>query len=169
MFHYRLCVRRDEFAAGIYSCFVCGCIMKKRKRFKTTEDILFYIGLCRTRCICSGLAGLFKNGAMLVTGCRFLAVTGLYCPACGGTRALNALLHGHVIASLKLNPAVAYGAAIFVWFMLSQTAERLSRHQTENRYEISESLCVCGAGSADGPVACKKYYKNCRSYVDTAA
>ena len=103
--------------------------MKKRKRFKTTEDILFYIG-------CAGLAvfaavwpAFLKTAPMLVTGCRFLAVTGLYCPAFGGTRALNALLHGHVIASLKLNPAVAYGAAIFVWFMLSQTAERLSRHK----------------------------------------
>ena len=129
--------------------------MKKRKRFKTTEDILFYIG-------CAGLAvfaavwpAFLKTAPMLVTGCRFLAVTGLYCPACGGTRALNALLR-------------LWGCHIRVVYAEPDSRAPIPA-QTENRYEISESLCVCGAGSADGPVACKKYYKNCRSYVDTAA
>lgn len=103
--------------------------MKMKQRPKTTEDILFYIGCAGIAVFAAVWPAFLKMAPMLSTGCRFLAVTGLYCPACGGTRALNALLHGHVIASLKLNPAVAYGAVIFVWFMLSQAAERLSRRR----------------------------------------
>jgi Protein of unknown function (DUF2752) len=35
--------------------------------------------------------------------CPFHALTGLYCPGCGGTRALYQLLHGHVLLALKDN------------------------------------------------------------------
>ena len=35
--------------------------------------------------------------------CLFHTVTGLYCPSCGGTRAIYELLHGHVLIALKDN------------------------------------------------------------------
>ena len=35
--------------------------------------------------------------------CPFHAVTGLDCPGCGTVRALHQLLHGHVLAALRLN------------------------------------------------------------------
>lgn len=35
--------------------------------------------------------------------CIFHRVTGLHCPGCGNTRALHALLHGDVAASLSYN------------------------------------------------------------------
>lgn len=35
--------------------------------------------------------------------CMFHEVTGFYCPGCGNTRALHALLHGHIIQSLHYN------------------------------------------------------------------
>ena len=98
--------------------------MKKQK--KTAEDILFVIGLIFIVIFTAGWPIFLKMAPYLSTGCRFLAVTGLYCPACGGTRALNALLSGHLITSLKFNPAVAFGAAVFVCFMVTQAIERLS-------------------------------------------
>lgn len=37
-------------------------------------------------------------------GCLFFKLTGLYCPACGNTRALYRLLHGDLPGSLHMNP-----------------------------------------------------------------
>src|SRR5687767_2173685 len=49
--------------------------------------------------------------------CVFRAMTGLLCPGCGSTRALHALLHGHVGEALTLNPflfAVMIGGLVSV-------------------------------------------------------
>lgn len=43
-----------------------------------------------------GQSGLFPP-------CPLHALTGLYCPGCGTTRALHELVHGHVGAALRLN------------------------------------------------------------------
>ncbi|WP_449062427.1 DUF2752 domain-containing protein [Planomonospora algeriensis] len=36
--------------------------------------------------------------------CPFLTLTGLYCPGCGGLRAVHALAHGDPVTALGLNP-----------------------------------------------------------------
>lgn len=38
--------------------------------------------------------------------CIFHRVTGYLCPACGNTRAVLALLHGHVLRSIGYNPMI---------------------------------------------------------------
>lgn len=43
----------------------------------------------------------FETGAFPV--CLFYAGTGLYCPGCGGLRAVHQLLHGDVAGALSLN------------------------------------------------------------------
>lgn len=53
--------------------------------------------------------------------CLFHKLTTLYCPGCGGTRAVMSLLNGNVITSIKYNPVVVYGASLYVWFMVSNT------------------------------------------------
>ena len=65
--------------------------------------------------------------------CMFYQCTGFYCPGCGNTRALSALLHGHFFESLNKNilfipfvitaivtviyPRIAYNR-IFVWSLV---------------------------------------------------
>jgi hypothetical protein len=41
--------------------------------------------------------------------CLFHAFTGLHCPGCGATRALNQMANGNLIAALKLNALVVLG------------------------------------------------------------
>lgn len=36
--------------------------------------------------------------------CVFNLLTGLYCPGCGSTRCLHALVHGDVMRALEMNP-----------------------------------------------------------------
>ena len=42
--------------------------------------------------------------------CMFHQLTGLYCPGCGATRALSALLHGDIRASLRNNLLLVPGS-----------------------------------------------------------
>lgn len=41
--------------------------------------------------------------------CMFLNLTGLKCPGCGSQRAFHALLHGDVVAALRLNAYLLVG------------------------------------------------------------
>ena len=59
--------------------------------------------------------------------CLFHTLTGLYCPGCGGTRAVRAFFQGKIIQSFFYHPLVPYAAILGGWFMISQTIERLSR------------------------------------------
>ncbi|QDU59401.1 hypothetical protein Pan216_02290 [Planctomycetes bacterium Pan216] len=53
--------------------------------------------------------GLF---ALPTPSCLFKESTGLPCPTCGSTRAVEALLSGKFGASLRLNPMVPAGAVL---------------------------------------------------------
>lgn len=57
--------------------------------------------------------------------CVFSSWLRIYCPGCGGTRAVDALLHGHVLESVWYHPLVLYTVIIFGGFMLTQGLERL--------------------------------------------
>ena len=58
--------------------------------------------------------------------CPFHMLTGFYCPGCGGTRAVTALICGDIVRSFRFHPLVPAAAAAAGWFMVSQTFERLS-------------------------------------------
>ncbi|MBE7718846.1 DUF2752 domain-containing protein [Lacrimispora indolis] len=47
--------------------------------------------------------------------CLFQTLTGLYCPGCGGTRAIRSLLKGDLRMSFQYHPLVLY--AVFVLFL----------------------------------------------------
>ena len=57
--------------------------------------------------------------------CPLYATTGLYCPGCGGTRAVYDLAHGDILGALSMNPlftlAVPLLAVLWVrWFVRSR-------------------------------------------------
>lgn len=63
----------------------------------------------------------------LLPPCIFRSLYGLYCPGCGGTRAVLELFRGHVISSLWYHPIIMYAAALYGWYLLSNTVEWVSR------------------------------------------
>ena len=60
-------------------------------------------------------------------GCVFRAALGLYCPGCGGTRAVWALLRGDIPMALYYHFPAVYGVALYVVYFVSQTLMRVSR------------------------------------------
>jgi len=49
--------------------------------------------------------------------CPVYATTHLYCPGCGSLRAFHALLHGHIIVALHLNPLMVFFLPILIWMV----------------------------------------------------
>ena len=58
--------------------------------------------------------------------CLFLAMTGLYCPGCGGTRAVWYLLHGHLCLSFRFHPLVPYTAMVLLMEAMTFFAAKVS-------------------------------------------
>ncbi len=75
----------------------------------------FAAGLARTAAAIGQADG---QGAI---PCLFHTMTGIYCPGCGGTRAVCALLAGRIGESFLLHPLVPYAAvsaaALLVWYL----------------------------------------------------
>ena len=94
---------------------------------KELEDQLFLIGLVF-------LAAGIGFGALYYfilrdwlprVPCFFSSVIGVYCPGCGGTRAVKALLRGQFLLSVWYHPLVPYSAIILGGFMITQGLHRL--------------------------------------------
>lgn len=63
---------------------------------------------------------------MIHMPCMFRFVTGLYCPGCGGTRAVKYLLTGQILKSLQYHPLVLYTALV----VLAEAASAMAAKKT---------------------------------------
>jgi hypothetical protein len=62
---------------------------------------------------------LQKMGVIFSPPCGLLTMFHVYCPGCGGTRALFSLLKGHFLQSFYYNPAVLLGAALILYYEIA--------------------------------------------------
>lgn len=104
--------------------------------FMKTEkelDVYFYIGgwICLATAAIYLLVIHYADIPLLkaATPCVLHQLTGYYCPGCGGTRAVSALLHGHLLRAFVYHPFVPYTVLLGGYFMLTQTIDRLSHHK----------------------------------------
>ena len=94
------------------------------------RDRQFYIiGWCALLlgalvCVTVSLTGF--DPFRLLRPCILHTLTGYYCPGCGGTRAVRALLAGRLVRSFICHPIVPVAGVLAVWFMVSQTIEYVS-------------------------------------------
>lgn len=108
--------------------------IKGSRKLGEIDNIFYVLGL-----IAIGIALLF-TAVYLFTGwsvlnikfpCVFKSVTGLWCPGCGGTRSVRALLRGDMWQSFIDYPPVLYGIVVYAEFMVRAF---LRKHfSTENR------------------------------------
>ncbi len=59
----------------------------------------------------------------LLPPCIFHAMTGLYCPGCGSTRALYCLIHGDLGAAFRFNPLLLISLPFFAYAIGAPLAE----------------------------------------------
>ncbi|MDD6428583.1 MAG: DUF2752 domain-containing protein [Lachnospiraceae bacterium] len=64
--------------------------------------------------------------------CIFHEVTGLYCPGCGGTRALRFLLHGHPLLSLWYHPLVIYGVFLIIYYCIRAATALIAKENSSS-------------------------------------
>lgn len=97
------------------------------KRKKELEEELFYIGLVFSA-VGTGVGVVYYfllRNLLPEFPCPFSALLGIYCPGCGGTRAVAALLQGRLLLSFWYHPLVLYGAVVGGGFMATQGLARL--------------------------------------------
>lgn len=56
------------------------------------------------------------NVNFALTPCILLEVFHIYCPGCGGTRAITALLNLDIITAIRCNPFIVYSAFFFLLY-----------------------------------------------------
>lgn len=96
------------------------------KKTESLEDGLYKAGWILGLLGGAGLFLYLKAARRFpVFSCVLYSLLGIYCPGCGGTRALEALLQGHFLASFRYHPLVLYTAVLYGGFMATQTWERL--------------------------------------------
>lgn len=89
---------------------------------ESTEKLLFIVGIFIFVWI-----GIIAVGSLAINhftdiptrGCIINRLTGLYCPGCGGTRAVISIFEGNLAKSLYYNAFAAYTAILYILFMSS--------------------------------------------------
>lgn len=97
-----------------------------------TDEFLYKLGaiLLFVAILFLSIIHMFQiNYQLFLLPCLFYKITGLYCPGCGGTRSVHALMDGHLFSSIRYNPIVLYGVFIYLWYMISNTIEYVSKHK----------------------------------------
>lgn len=61
--------------------------------------------------------------------CFFKEVTHFYCPACGGTRSVMALLHLDIKRAFLCNPTVIYAGVMLLWCFFGYIIKELTGTQ----------------------------------------
>ena len=73
--------------------------------------------------------------------CAFYSLTGLYCPGCGGTRAVYSLLRLRIFDAIKYNITVPYGALVYIYYNVRAFIAGL-KNDTEYFKNQKYPLCI---------------------------
>jgi hypothetical protein len=72
--------------------------------------------------VCIIVSDVLINLTERLPVCPFYQTFGLYCPACGNTRSITALLQGYIVQSLRYNITVIFlcllGFAFYIEFLM---------------------------------------------------
>lgn len=86
---------------------------------------IVFAGIVLIICLKINIVGISPFG-----GC--LLKYGFYCFGCGGTRAVDALLKGKLLLSVRYHPFVLYAVVIYFSYMLSHTLNIVSHGRVKS-------------------------------------
>lgn len=98
--------------------------MEKNNNNYSEEKALYIIGLIGISCFVIFLLILRAFNISILDihiPCVILEKTGYYCPGCGGTRAVKALVNGDILNSLRYHSVVLYIVVVGGLFMILNT------------------------------------------------
>ena len=95
------------------------------------------------------LENIFQHLSTAGYPCLFRAVTKIYCPGCGGTRAVYLLLTGHPVLSFLYHPIVLYTVFACVYIGVRFAIDALIPPVGRNPFRLTPVwLWVCAGDSA---------------------
>lgn len=103
--------------------------IKRRKEELTRDEetVLYWVGLVALPFIVIGayvvVNWIIPN--MPPAECVFWKCFDVYCPGCGGTRSVIALVNGKVLLSAWYHPLVLYSVIIYGLYMITHTLEKI--------------------------------------------
>ena len=62
--------------------------------------------------------------------CLLLKIFHIYCPGCGGTRSLRALLRFDIVSSFRLNAILPLGVALYIYYNLRYIIALIKKDET---------------------------------------
>lgn len=77
---------------------------------------------------------LTKGLPYQVGDCSVREMTGIYCPGCGGTRAVLALLRGDIVSSFIYYPTLLYTILLTGYWDVVLVASLIKKDETINRF-----------------------------------
>lgn len=98
---------------------------------KRLSKVWFYVFLAFWVCIII-VYGVLQWKQIEITSlvpysCPMLTLLGLYCPGCGGTRALKCLLEGNLWQSMRYHPIVPCVAVFSLFYIASHTLSMITK------------------------------------------
>lgn len=95
----------------------------RARLFQAAPTLLLVLGAIAVAVV---LARVDPNAAdSVLPPCPFLALTGWFCPGCGSTRTLHALLHGDIARALAMNPLLVLAMPLLGWMALNAAGVRV--------------------------------------------
>ena len=90
------------------------------------------------------LIELFKLYMAAGSPCLMHALTGWYCPGCGGTRAVMFLLTGHPVMSFIYHPLVLYAVVVTAYIIIRHVIDmiRAKSIRTQKKYLHTNMLWI---------------------------
>lgn len=86
--------------------------------------------------------GIWERTGLEFPRCNFLAITGVPCPTCGGTRAMVALGRGDVFHALATNPLVAATVLALVCWPLARFLPTRFRRRFRTRRAALATVAI---------------------------
>jgi uncharacterized protein with PQ loop repeat len=73
--------------------------------------------------------------------CAFQNLTGLYCPGCGGTRAVYSILKFNILDAIRYNITVPFGIFVYLYYNIRSFIAGL-KNDTEYFKKQKYPLCI---------------------------